>query len=247
MSGGGSRIVGQSAHDVAPEPASPSPLFVIGGHIDAVEGSPGADDNASGAAVLLALAERFGGAPPADRRVMLRFAAFNLEEWGMLGSQHHADALIAERRPVEGMISLEMLGYVDSKARQRYPIGLGVGRRRTADFISIVGNGASRGLGRSVAASLGSVEGLPVEHVTLPGPVAFLIGAALSDHASFWRHGVPAVMVGDTAFYRNPHYHTASDRLETLDFPFIAKVTRGLAVFIERLLVLPATSPRTRG
>lgn len=215
------------------------PLFVVGGHIDAVEGSPGADDNASGAAALLALAERFGADPPADRRVTLRFAAFNLEEWGMLGSQHHADALRQSGRPVEGMISLEMVGYVDPRARQRYPPGIGIGRRRRADFISVVGNGASRALTRAVAGALGEVEGLPVESVILPAPVALLVGAALSDHASFWRHGIPAVMVGDTAFYRNPHYHHASDRLETLDLGFVAKVTRGLAIFLERLAGTP--------
>lgn len=215
------------------------PVFVLGAHIDAVEGSPGADDNASGASAMLALAEHFGSGPPGARRLTLRFAAFNLEEWGMLGSQHHADALRAAGRPVEGMISLEMLGYVDPAAPQRYPPGLGIGRRGKADFISVVGNRASKRLSSAVADELGAVGGLPVETVTLPGAIALLVGAALSDHASFWRHGIPAVMVGDTAFYRNPHYHAPSDRLETLSLPFLGKVTRGLAAFLEALIVGP--------
>jgi Zn-dependent M28 family amino/carboxypeptidase len=75
-----------------------------------------------------------------------------------------------------------------------------------------------------------------VESISLPGAAALLVGAALSDHAPFWRHGIPAVMVGDTAFYRNPHYHRPSDRMETLSLPFLEGVTRGLATFLERLL-----------
>ncbi|HXI01794.1 MAG TPA: M28 family peptidase, partial [Candidatus Saccharimonadales bacterium] len=164
-------------------------------------------------------------------------AAFNLEEWGMVGSQHHADALHAAGREIEGMISLEMIGYVDpAGGRQRYPPGLGIGRRSRADFISVVGNRPSRRLAGQVAAALREVEDLPVESVTLPGAAALLIGASLSDHSSFWRRGAPAVMVGDTAFYRNPHYHDASDRMETLSMPFLGKVTRGLAVFLDRVL-----------
>lgn len=228
-----SNIIG----DLPSRRSSPSPLFILGGHIDAVDGSPGADDNASGAAAMLSLAEHFGARDDLPRRVTLRFAGFNLEEWGMVGSQIHADTLLDAGREVEGMISLEMIGYVDPEGgRQRYPPGMGLGRRRTADFISVVGNGRSRSLMRRVSGALSQVEGLPVESITLPGSVAILIGAALSDHSSFWRHGVPAVMVGDTAFYRNPHYHAPSDRLETLSLPFLERVTRGLALFLEDLL-----------
>jgi Zn-dependent M28 family amino/carboxypeptidase len=213
------------------------PLFVMGAHIDAVEGTPGADDNASGVAALLALAERFGAGSCRSGHLTLRFAAFNLEEWGMVGSQHHADGLRAAGRAVEGMISLEMLGYVDpAGGAQSYPPGLGFGRRKKADFISVVGNRASRRLTGQVGAALAEGGGLPVESISLPGAAALLVGAALSDHAPFWRHGIPAVMVGDTAFYRNPHYHRPSDRMETLSLPFLEGVTRGLATFLERLL-----------
>jgi hypothetical protein len=216
---------------------SPPPLFIVGGHIDAVEGSPGADDNASGAAVMLALAERMAAIPSSARRVTLRFAGFNLEEWGMVGSQSHADGLAAAGRAVEGMISLEMLGYVGSPGeRQKYPPGIGLGRRKKPDFISVVGDRRSRPLVREVAEALRSVDGLPVESISLPGPLALLVGAALSDHASFWRHGIPAVMVGDTAFYRNPHYHAPSDGLESLSMPFLERVTRGLGRFLEALV-----------
>lgn len=207
-------------------------IFVVGAHLDAVPGSPGADDNASGAAVLLALAERFGGLPRARSTVALRFAAFNLEEWGMVGSQDHAEALRKAGRSVAGMISLEMVGYV-SAGRQKYPPALGFGRRKSADFISVVGNSESKRLVGAVSSSLRTVPGLPVESLALPAAAALLVGAALSDHSSFWRQGWPAVMVGDTAFYRNPHYHAASDGPETLSIPFMEKVTRGLAAFLE--------------
>jgi len=209
-------------------------LFVVGAHIDAVPGTPGADDNASGVAVLLALAERFGGLPRSRSTVALRFAAFNLEEWGMVGSQDHAEGLKRSGRGVAGMISLEMVGYV-TEGRQKYPPGLGFGRRKSGDFISVVGSSASKRLAGAVASALGAIPGLPVESLCLPVPAALLVGAALSDHSSFWRQGWPAVMVGDTAFYRNPHYHLPSDTLETVSVPFMEKVARGLGGFLEEV------------
>ncbi len=105
-----------------------------------------------------------------------------------------------------------------------------------ADFISVVGNGRSRRLVRQVARAFRVVDGLPVESVTIPTAFAWIIGAALSDHEAFWRRGYPAVMVGDTAFYRNPHYHRPSDTLETLSLPFLERVTRGLAILVESVL-----------
>ncbi|MBI3450052.1 MAG: M28 family peptidase [Acidobacteria bacterium] len=218
--------------DLGPEGGAP--LFVVGAHLDTVRGTPGADDNASGAAALLALAE-WAGSRPSPRSHTLRFAAFNLEEWGMAGSLEHAEALRRAGRPVEGMISLEMIGYVDSApGAQRFPPGMGFGRRRTGDFISVVGNGASRALTAGLARSLGAA-GLPVEAASLPASLAMLVGASLSDHSSFWRQGYRAAMVGDTTFYRNPHYHLPTDTLETLSLPFIESVTQGVAGFLELL------------
>ncbi len=216
---------------------SRSPLFVIGAHVDTVEGTPGADDNASGVAALLSLAEWLGeGGKPAGG-TPLRLAAFNLEEWGMVGSSEHAEALRAGGRDVSGMVALEMIGYADASPRsQRYPPGMAFGRRRTGDFISVVGNTASRSLVQRVASALRLDGALPVETAVLPGAAAMLIGASLSDHSSFWRCGFRAVMVGDTAFYRNPHYHRSSDTVETLSLPFLGKVTQGLAVLVESLL-----------
>jgi Zn-dependent M28 family amino/carboxypeptidase len=216
--------------------AADAPLFVIGAHFDSVERSPGADDNASGVAALLALAERFGTLEKGRSATAIRFAAFNLEEWGMVGSQEHAEALKAVGRRVSGMISLEMIGYVDERPRsQGYPPGIGFGRRKSGDFISVVGNMPSRRLVKDLASAFAAEEELPVESAVIPGAAALLIGAALSDHSSFWRYGYQAVMVGDTAFYRNPNYHRETDTLETLSLPFLEKVTRGLSRYLESL------------
>src|SRR5262249_24335801 len=120
------------------EAAGGNPLFIVGAHLDSVEGTPGADDNASGAAALLSLAEWAGARPPSPRATP-RIAAFNLEAWGMTGSLEQAERLHASGRSVEGMISLEMLGYIDEAAgSQQYPPGMSLGRRKSGDFISVV-------------------------------------------------------------------------------------------------------------
>jgi Zn-dependent M28 family amino/carboxypeptidase len=229
-------------HNIFGEAGPPeAPLFIIGAHLDTVQGSPGADDNASSVAALLALAEWFGGQPvPSSAEeqtaLTLRLVAFNLEEWGMMGSREHARILAGQRRQVEGMVSLEMIGYADDHpGSQRYPPGFGIGRPSTGNFISVVGNRSSRDLVRRVTRAFREVDGLPVESIALPDLVAALIGASLSDHFPFWRRGYRALMVGDTAFYRNPHYHRSSDTLATLSLPFLEKVTRGLAVLVESL------------
>jgi Zn-dependent M28 family amino/carboxypeptidase len=214
-----------------------APLCIVGAHLDTVEKTPGADDNASGAAALLALAEWAAGRPRPAGRCTIRFAAFNLEEWGMVGSSEHATKLREAGRKVPAMLSLEMIGYTDRlPGSQKYPPGVGVGRPKTGDFISVVGNTSSRDLVRMVGEALQTQRDLRVETLSIPGAAASLIGASLSDHSSFWRCGYPGVMVGDTAFYRNPNYHLPSDTLETLDLPFLEKVTRGLAVFVESYL-----------
>ena len=229
---------GNWSNVIADRPGEPGrPLFVIGAHLDAVEGSPGADDNASGVAALLTVAEKIAEIPAAKDPIALRFAAFNLEEWGMVGSAEHAEKIAAEGRAFAGMIALEMIGYADPSPRsQRYPPGFGVGRRKSGDFISVVADTGSRPLMRRVAEAFRAQEGLPVETLGIPRAAALLIGATLSDHSPFWQRGLPAVMVGDTAFYRNPNYHLPSDTLETLSIPFLEKVTRGLASFAASLL-----------
>src|SRR5262249_59479788 len=105
-----------------------------------------------------------------------------------------------------------------------------------ANFIGVVGNEASRELLQVVTAGMKSVPGLPVEFIAVPGNGEILYQTRLSDHASFWDRGFPALMITDTSFFRNPHYHQVSDTPETLDYPFLAKVTAGVCEAVRQIL-----------
>lgn len=205
--------------------ATAAPL-IVGAHYDAVPGTPGADDNASGVAVLLELARYLAG-QSRPRPVWL--VAFDMEEYGLLGSRAYAAQLQAEGQAVHLMLSLEMLGYCDRTPHsQDYPTPL-LARLypNTGDYIALVGNLsttlAMRQLKRHLKQAGAACEWLPV-----PNRGAAIPATRLSDHASFWDCGYPAMMVTDTAFLRNPHYHQASDRLDTLDLDFMTQICLGL-------------------
>ncbi len=206
--------------------ASGAPLVVLGAHFDSVSGSPGADDNASGVAVLLEAARLLSR----ERlRSPLMFCAFNLEELNMIGSAHFAARLKSEGAEVAAMVSLEMLGYADARpGSQKYPVGLGWLYPDRGDFIGIIGNRRSAALLRSFTGAMRQVAGLPVETLTVLGNGFLVPQVRLSDHAPFWDHGYPALLLTDTAFMRNPHYHAPTDTIETLDLEFMAKVCQGV-------------------
>ncbi|MCM8812047.1 MAG: M28 family peptidase [Candidatus Omnitrophica bacterium] len=197
--------------------------LLVGAHFDAVDGTVGADDNASGLAVMLELARLMSG-HPAGRRV--RFAAFNLEEWGMVGSSHYAGRLKREGAALRGMISLEMLGFTGAK--QSYPKGLSYFYPAKGDFIGVGANWRSRRFLKSFVRGMRRVNGLRIETITLPGRGGLVEGLRASDHAPFWDAGYPALLITDTAYFRNPYYHTPQDTLETLDLPFLRKVAQGV-------------------
>jgi Zn-dependent M28 family amino/carboxypeptidase len=203
-----------------------APLVVLGAHFDCVEGSPGADDNASGVAVLLESARALS---KTKLHSEVLFCAFNLEEFNMIGSSHLAKRLKSEGVNVAAMLSLEMLGYTDRRpGSQKYPPGFGWFYPDRADFIGVVGNRRSAALLKSFAAALKQIDGLPVETLSVMGNGFLVPQTRLSDHAPFWDAGFPALLVTDTAYMRNPNYHTAFDTIETLDFEFMAKVCRGV-------------------
>jgi Zn-dependent M28 family amino/carboxypeptidase len=215
------------------------PLLVVGAHFDSVAGSPGADDNASAVAALLELARWLG--PQRDRLgqpfARLQLCAYDLEEMGLVGSAVHSRELRAAGVILRGMISLEMLGYADARAgSQRLPAPLVGMYPNVGNFIGIVGNEPSGGLIRRVTSSMQQVPDLPVEAIAVPGDGRLLGETRLSDHSSFWDQGYPALMITDTSFFRNPHYHSASDRPETLDYGFLAKVTAGVCAAVWHLL-----------
>lgn len=209
-----------------------APRLVIGAHYD-VDGfdNPGADDNASGVAALLELARMLGAARPALPH-RLDLAAYALEEapyhrTADMGSQVHARSLAEAGTAVKLMISLEMIGYYsDGEGSQSYPFGaLRLIYPGRADFIGVVGRMFDRRAVARVKDLMRVSEALPVWSINAPRA---LPGVDFSDHWSFWRQGMKAVMVTDTAFYRNPHYHRPSDRPETLDYRRLALVVDGL-------------------
>lgn len=210
-------------------------LIILGAHFDSVEGAPGADDNASGVAVLLESARILAQAPPHSR---LLICAFNLEELNMIGSTHLARKLKAGGTAIAAMISLEMVGYADSRpGSQQYPAGLRWFYPDRGDFIGVIGNLKSISLLRRVARQMRQVPGLPVETLAVPGKGELIYAVRLSDHAPFWDLGYPALMITDTAFFRNPHYHRASDTLDTLSIDFMAKVCQGVIRAVHGCLV----------
>ena len=208
-----------------------SPIL-IGAHYDAVPGTPGADDNATGVAVLLELARAFAAQPG---KYPVRLAAFDMEEYGLLGSTQYAEDLKQQRQPLRLMLSLEMLGYCDSApGSQRYPAPLERFYPNTGNFIALVGNLTTIG---DLIRLRGNIRksGTPCELLPVPNRGLIVPQTRLSDHAPFWDRGYPAMMVTDTAFMRNPHYHQASDRIDTLDLAFLTGVCRGLEIGIRRL------------
>ena len=199
--------------------------IIVGAHFDSVIDTPGADDNASGVAVLLETARLLSHAHLNSQVLM---CAFNLDELNMIGSTAFASKLKAAGANVEGMISLEMIGYTDLRpGSQKLPVGLSRFYPDRGDFIGIIGNWKSKSLLQKLSSAMREVPDLPVETLSVPGNGWMIPAVRLSDHAPFWDLGYPAVMVTDTSFYRNPHYHAPTDTIETLNIEFMAKVCEG--------------------
>ncbi|MEL6469826.1 MAG: M28 family peptidase [Cyanobacteria bacterium J06623_4] len=212
--------------------------MLIGAHYDTVPGSPGADDNASGVAALLTLAELLCEQAQHGQgaKRTLFFVAFDLEEYGLVGSTTWAKRWREQAKPLHLMLSLEMLGYFCDEARsQQYPVEL-LSRLypETGNFIALIGNVATLFKMRAIKRQLVAV-GAPCEWLPVVNRGKQIPATRRSDHAPFWDEGYPAMMVTDTANLRNPHYHTASDRPETLNFNMMARITQGLALTLREL------------
>jgi Zn-dependent M28 family amino/carboxypeptidase len=211
------------------------PLLVIGTHYDSCGDTPGADDNASGVAGLLELARALAADPP-PRPVEL--VAFTLEEppffrTDHMGSVQHARRLHEQGREVRLMLSREMIGFFrDTKGSQRYPLGaLKLLYPDQGNFIALVGAYRDFGLMRRVKGLFKGASDLPATSINAPAVVQ---GVDFSDHASYWRFDMPAIMVTDSAFLRNPNYHEPGDTPDTLDYARMAQVVRGVyAVALE--------------
>ena len=213
----------------------PDEIVVIGAHYDCVTGTVGADDNASGVAALLALARRFADAKPART---LRFVAFANEEPPHfqsqdMGSWQYAKRCRDRRENIVGMVSLETIGYYDdARGSQQYPAPLAALYPDTGNFIGFASNVGSRRLLSQCVKAFRAATAFPAESAALPEAVP---GIGWSDQWSFWQFGWRAIMVTDTALFRNPHYHRPSDRPNTLDYERLAHVVDGLAGVVNDL------------
>ena len=208
------------------------PPILIGAHYDGVPGTVAANDNGTGVAVLLEFARSFAETPA---RYPLRLVAFDMEEYGLLGSTDYAALLCEQKQPLRLMISLEMLGYRDSTpGSQKYPFPLELFYPNRGDFIALIGNLKTLGDLINLSKSIDKA-GIPTQWLPAPNRGLLVPQTRLSDHAPFWDEGYPAMMVTDTAFMRNPHYHKSSDTIATLDLDFLTGVCEGLEQGIRQL------------
>lgn len=210
-------------------------IVLVGAHYDSIDTGPGANDNGSGVAATLELAQRFAQTPAP---VTVRFVFFVNEEPPYfknpgMGSQVNADNSRARGDPIVAMLSLETIGYYrDQPDSQHYPFPIGLFYPSRGNFLGFVGDLGSRALVRAAIGSFRGAESFPSEGAALP---ATFPGIDWSDHWSFRRAGYPAIMLTDTALYRDPNYHQPSDRPEQLNYDCLARVTRGIEAVIREL------------
>ena len=207
----------------------PDQFILVGAHYDSVLGSPGANDNGSGVAVMLELSRLMQSVTPTQS---VRLVAFTNEEppffhTGRQGSRVYAKAARARGDDIRLMIALETMGCFRSEpGSQHYPPLFRHFYPRHGDFIALVANLRSRRAMRRLATAFRRVSDFPLEHLAT---ISMVPGVSWSDHLSFWQHGYRALMVTDTAFYRYAHYHSSTDTPDKLDYQSLARVTEGLS------------------
>jgi hypothetical protein len=217
--------------------ARPDEIVVVGAHYDSREGTPGADDNASGTAALLALSRAFAKSAP-ERT--LRFVFFTNEEYfrqDLMGSLVYAKLCRSRNENIVAMLSLETMGYFsDLKGSQKYPFPINLFYPETGDFMGLVGNIASRQMVRDAIRSFRAVATMPSQGVAGP---EFIDGVGWSDQWSFWQQGYQGIMITDTAPFRNPNYHEPTDKPDTLDYERLARAVVGVESVVRALAEIP--------
>lgn len=193
--------------------------IIVCSHYDSAWGSPGADDNASGVAGLLELARILY---KHNLNKSIRFIAFTNEEPPFfmsndMGSFRYAQEARKKDEDIEAVLCLESLGfYSDNTKSQSYPLGLNLFYPDKGNFIGIASNLASSRLLKRIVKEFKQASNFPLQY--LIAPQFFAPAISFSDNWSFWRFGYKAVMITDTAFYRNPYYHTQSDTPDKLNY-----------------------------
>jgi Zn-dependent M28 family amino/carboxypeptidase len=227
------RAAGQEVRNIEAviEPAAANAgTLVVGAHYDSCLDAPGANDNGTGVAGVLELARLLADLR-GEASLRIRLVLFVNEEppffkTELMGSLVYARRLKASGEPVLGMLSLETLGfYSDEENSQRYPWPLGLLYPSKGDFVAFVGLVASRAFVRRTVASFRALAPFPSVGGTAPGLIP---GIDWSDHWSFGRVGIPALMATDTALFRYPHYHTPADTPDKVDYERLARVVSGL-------------------
>lgn len=217
----------------------PSRRYLLGAHYDSVAGTVGADDNASAIAVQLETARNLKVLLDQEELdLAVKFVSFALEEPPAFGTRYMGSRVYAkkarkEQEKIDGMICLEMVGYACYEPGcQHFPFPLRFfGYPKEGNFIGIVGNFKSGGFTKELFNTFQKNPGLPVVKLKVPLNGWILPSVRLSDHASFWDQGFKAVMITDSAFFRNPHYHLPSDTMEKLDYRFMAELVESLILF----------------
>ncbi len=233
------QINGDTVANIAVEltgTSRPEEIIIVGAHYDAVPGAPGANDNGSGVAATLELADRFK-----DKNFprTVRFVTFVNEEppnsmTGNMGSYVYAKNVAEKKENIIAMFSLETIGYFsDESGSQLYPVLFNMFYPNTGNFIAFVGNLSSRGLVSKSIRSFRAHSTFPSEGIVAP---AFIPGISWSDHWSFWKHGYPAIMITDTAPYRYPAYHTSEDTPDKVDYEKMVYVVKGVEKMIQEFL-----------
>jgi hypothetical protein len=231
---------------------APEGMVVVGAHLDTVDGSPGADDNGSGVAALVALARVL-----AERRLKrsVVLAVFDFEEVGFHGARRFVASLRGDLRVVAALI-YETMGYTDHEPDgQAVPAGIEFvlprqvrrlrARSSRGDFTAVIHRRSSTALARTLAEALAAVAGedaalvlrdpadLPLVGRVLHAAVPAVRNFARSDHIPFWEAGMPAVQLTDTANFRNPNYHAPSDTPDTLDYDHLATIVAASVAAVE--------------
>jgi len=217
---------------------SANQVVILGAHYDTVATTPGADDNASAVAVLLEASRLLKDVTP---KRTLRFVAFACEEapymsLGSMGSQHHARQA-KQRGEQIAMLCLEMVGYFrdepgSQKVPETIPKFLHPLFPARGNFLAAIGNLNSWQLSWAFRRGFKQASKLGLFSICLPETIHEI---RRSDNSSFWDEGYPALMLTDTSFLRNPHYHQPSDTADTLDYEAMTQVTLGVASALTKL------------
>lgn len=201
-------------------------VVLVASHLDAFYA--GADDNGSAVAAMLEVARlvrlhRFSRT--------IRFIAFDLEEFGSIGSARYISA--GHASDVVSAIVMDMIGYASSRPGSQQDVA-GIRLPDVGDYLIVAGNDASASLVQRITALSHSRGIAKVQGVLAPGDGTYFLSSVFmrSDHGLLWFRSIPAVFFTDGANFRNPHYHQPSDTPETLDAAFLEQNTRLLAAAV---------------